>query len=136
MTRTSLTLLLVAWGAPPALAAGDGAVPGPWNDPSYRTPLLTGPATVTTSGTLERFFANEMVFQIASAFPPEEAAPTWSLGSPAIDAIAAAGPPAVERAATTETDTGVEAGSSLETPWDAWEHRESAVTEEYLDLDR
>ena len=136
MTRTILTLLLVAWVAPPALAAGGGAVPEPWRDPSYRPPLLTGPATVTTSGTLERFFANEIVFQIVSAFPPEGGVPTWSLGSPAIEAIATAGPPAFERAVTTETDTGVEVGSSLETPWDAWEHRESAVTEEYLDLDR
>ena len=41
----------------------------------------------------------------------------------------------VENEVTSER-TSVEIGSSLDTPWEAWENREDAVTDEYRDLVR
>ena len=139
MRRTVLAMMLVACAAP-GFASSEAPVSEYLNDPSYRTPLLTSPATIAASGALDQFFTQMRLaftgqtliasFRAGSQAPAVQTASVFTIG--AISPVDARDvEPEQQR-----VHTSVEIGSSLDSPWEAWENREDAVTDEYRDDDR
>jgi len=145
MKRILLATMMVACAAP-GFASSEAPVSEYVNDPSYRSPLLTSPVAIA----LEQFFAQMRErFTAQSSIAPFKAGAVGSrtqavrsasvLSSSSreraslklkIDAIAPMQLDEVQREAK-KLHASVEIGSSLDTPWDAWENRETAVTDEY-----
>lgn len=152
MKRTVLATLLVACAAPGL--ANEAPVSEYALDPSVRSPLLTSPAAIAANGILDQFFAQmREMFTAQTSIAPFKAgtkaqavrtAGALSAGSKdrvgsrarkvGIEAVSPASGREVPREAK-KLHASVEIGSSLDTPWEAWENREEAVTDQYRDIE-
>lgn len=144
MRRNVLAMLMMACAAP-GFAANEAPVSEYLDDPSIRTPLLTSPTTIAANGILDQFFAQmQLAFTAQTSIAPfrarsqSQAVQTAGVFSTSSQDRVNRQPSPVERVEyeVTREPTSVEIGSSLDTPWEAWENREDAVTDEYRDLDR
>jgi hypothetical protein len=149
MKRIALAMAFMACAAP-GFAASEAPVSEYLNDPSYRSPLLTSPAAIA-DGFLDELLARmSAMFTLQTSIAPFKAGTSTQVASHAsilsvssekdrvnsevrklkVDGVSPAGRE-IELAAK-KHQVGI--GSSLETPWEAWENREEAVTEEFRDI--
>jgi hypothetical protein len=159
MKRIALAMFLMA---STSFAASEAPVSEYLNDPSYRSPLLTS-RTAITDNFLDEFLARmSAMFNLQTSIAPFKAG-TNVHGTKAHVASRAGilsasskkdvkkdvvgaqvrkltaervspGGREIELAAK-KLPVSVGIGSNLETPWDAWQDRDEAVTEEYRDIE-